>query len=1057
MPEEGRAKKTPAPETPAGLPRAAGDQVNEVGHERRVLTALCYDLVGSTDLLRRLDIEDFQELLSAFQQAAKQAVASCSGRVEVEIGDGGFALFPTIVDVRDAASLAIRAGLEIVEACRRVGKEKGRRDLHVRVGIATSMTLVQAGKADQPANVTGAAFAMAMRLQAIAEPDTVCVSTETRNLARRSHVFSFRGAHELKGFATPEPVWRALRHKREVDRFFAFRRLATPFVGRADELRVVAEAWSNAVAGKGSVVFIEGEAGIGKSRLVYEVRRAARLQRVKLLLFQCLPGGARSTLHPLLQNMQGDWAGGAGSLTFSLVAEEFGRLGIHDPDVVDVFCFLLGVEGRNPGLKDADPETIREKANFAVRRGLEAMCASGPLVLVVEDIHWIDPTSRQLLMEAARFVQRCPILLIVTSRPGSSGWQEIAGQRSISLRRLDPQETRTAITAMWPATGSSTLPELLDVMERVTGGVPLFIEEVCQWVAENSASATDRLAQTASPSQASIFESVLDSRLEPLGPAREVARAGAVAGNRFNLPLLRELLPGFDDDSIGNALHALNEAGFLTRVRAPGVRAYAFRHALIQETIYNALLRRKRQAFHRRLFAAVDGNRELASWMRTDEIAEHAERAGLLDKAIELFVAAGKESYARSAMVEARHLLEHALALCEEIDGPGEQDILRLTAMAALGPILTAAEGPNSAPARKLYEDGVEIARRRPATERARWFPIYWGWWFTDTVLNGERAQAVLSDLKDVEDPEVQLQARHCVWAIDFYLGRHESCIEAVDAGLALYGTGGDRDNVTLFGGHDARVCGLAHKGLSQWFLGRAASAVRSLSEARRWAQQTGHVGSIAHVYINEAMLHCYRRDFSALRTVIAEIGLLTGEHHLPSLAAPAQVFEGWCEGNSGHVERGRDMIRQALSVHGELQTPEDYPVYCGMLVEMMAQTGEIAEGLALLSAATAEAEQGGHRYWQAELHRRRALLLFRQGAPVADIVSALDSSLAIAAEQNAVPILLSAYDALVSLGLSPSLVDTYRDRVERAKAALEPGAALIVDPEPALWNEPAK
>ena len=229
-----------------------------------------------------------------------------------------------------------------------------------------------------------------------------------------------------------------------------------------------------------------------------------------------------------------------------------------------------------------------------------------------------------------------------------------------------------------------------------------------------------------------------------------------------------------------------------------------------------------------------------------------------------------------------------------------------------------------------------------------------------------------------------------------------------MDAGLALYGTGHGTDNVTLFGGHDAKVCGLSHRGLSLWFTGRAASAIRSLSEARRWAQQTGHVGSIAHAYINEAMLHCYRRDFSALRTVIADIRHLTGGHHLPSLAATAQIFEGWCEGNAGHVERGRDMIRQGLCHPRRIA---DAGGLSRLLRHARRASGadrrDRRSAGAFVLGRRREAEQSGHRYWLAELHHRRARLLFRQGAPGERYCQLRwTEALRLPSEQNAVPIL---------------------------------------------------
>ena len=654
-------------------------------------------------------------------------------------------------------------------------------------------------------------------------------------------------------------------------------------------------------------------------------------------------------------------------------------------------------------------------------------------------------------MELAQFIHRYPALVVATTRPGSGGWLQARDLRHILLEPLDREETRQAINALWRKSGVSVPPALLETVERVTGGVPLFIEETCQWIVENASATSDGLAQAVSPGHASVFETVLNARLEPLGPAKEIAAAAAVAGNRFDQRLLRELLPDFDDRMIADALDGLNDAGFLVKLGASAGPVYGFRHALIQETIYKTLLRKKRQALHQRLYTAVSRNRSLAAWLGTAAVAEHAEQAGLVENAIEQFVSAGMESSSRSSMAEARQLLEHAIALCGHINDPIRHDTLQLSAMVALGPILTASEGPNSAPARKLYEDGVAIARRRPVAERAKWFPIYWGWWFTGPVVDSDRASAVVSDLKDVEDTDVQLQARHCVWAVEFYAGRHENCIAAVETGLPLYGAGQGKPNATLFGGHDAKVCGLAHRSLSLWFTGKPTSAIHAMFAARHWAQRSGHVASITHALINEAMLHSYRRDFRTLRTVIADIRQLAGRHHLPSLAVAAQIFEGWCDGNAGNVERGRDTMRQGLGLHGEFQTPEDEPVYCGMLAELMTRTGEVDGALALLRSATVQAEAGGSRYWLAELHRRTAQLLLLRGASAEDIAAAFEKSLATADEQNAVPFLIATHEALCASQVSPELALRYRDRVEAAKAALEPGAALIVDPEPVL------
>ena len=303
-------------------------------------------------------------------------------------------------------------------------------------------------------------------------------------------------------------------------------------------------------------------------------------------------------------------------------------------------------------------------------------------------------------------------------------------------------------------------------------------------------------------------------------------------------------------------------------------------------------------------------------------LAEHAERGGLIQDAAAGYIAAAKESSARSAVAEARHLLERSLSLLEGIPHGELRERLELSALAALGPILTSTEGNKSPDACLLYERGVEMARRRPVSEQVEWFPLYWGWWFTgaDFAIQRERAEAVIADLRDVADPQIQLQARHCAWAIDFNMGRHEACIEAVDAGMLLYQAGRGRENLTLYGGHDAKVCGLGQRGLSLWFKGYPERAVDSVRESTEWAQEIGHLGSIAHAYDIAAMLHRYRRNYAALQSVAEAMERLARKHDLASLRAKALIFEGWSEGNTGDAKRGRILAEAGFAIQREIR-----------------------------------------------------------------------------------------------------------------------------------------
>ncbi|UJW77065.1 ATP-binding protein [Rhizobium sp. SL42] len=993
----------------------------EHGGERRIVTALCYDLIGSTRLLQLLDIEHYQELIAAFQHAAKQSVIAHSGVMLLEAGDGGVALFPNDLGAKDAASLAIRAGLGIVEGCARVGRDALRDDLHVRVGIATSVALIQETQGEP---VAAAALAIATRLQEIAAPDTVLVSEDTRNLAGRSHAFVFEGTKELKGFADPEKVWRALGHKIDVNRFYAFGSLDGPFIGRESELSSIAACWERVHTKGGEILLLEGDAGIGKSRLLREVRKITRDQRSGLFFFQCLPGGHRATLHPLLNTFTGAASGhdDEPGLSTSAVAAAFERNGIRDAETIETFSHLLGALGQNQTLADIDPKAIRDKAHRAVFRVLAALCANGPIVVAVEDIHWIDPTSKDLLVEAARVVGQFPILLVVTSRLGAGiDWLDEATLTRLILRPLDRYETRMAIEARWPEQRQAMLPGLYDVIERISGGVPLFIEQIGQWISENVDPDTMSLSQDVTPSHLSAFEEILNARLNELGTSRDVARAGAVAGNRFTLQLLRALLPGLSKASLAKAADTLSDAGFLMRVRTRGHVAYGFRHALIQETIYKTLLRKQQQALHRRLFAAVSQDRPMASWMDTGTLAEHAERGGLLENAIDLYTAAGRESSSRSAMIEARNYLEHALALCDRMGEKQAIEPYQLAALTLLGPILTGLVGQNSLPARTLYENGVNIARRQPLEDQSRWFPIYWGWWLTgsDFRVMHDRALQVQAMLAGVDDPEIKLQVNHCIWAIDFNLGNHQETQSAIKAGLALYEEQSARTSRTLFGGHDAKVCGLGQLTLSLWLTGQSKASDTSLSKMVAFADRISHAPSKAHSLDTEAVSAFYRDDYGRLAEIAGRMADFAKFHDMQSLSGLALLFAGWAHAHSEDLDSGHAMFSEGLSHLRSLGAVADLPIYLYMQATLFGLAGKFERAVEVTNDAIEKARETGHAYWLAELYRRRAVLHARLNTTKEPVAADLRSAMEIAERQGAKALLRRARRSIQELGFA--------------------------------------
>ena len=1030
-------------------PQLAGGSASVKPESRRLLTVLCYDLVGSTEMLAEHGVEIYHELIAEYQANVTRAVTLQSGRMYSDSGDGGVAVFPVEIDAKDAAMLAIHAGLDIVTVCTRQQVRKEMPAMQVRVGIATSVALLQGSVTDAaPAGVTSLAMAMATRLQSLAEANSVLVSHETRTLARKSYVFRSIGEHLLKGFPSPQAVWEVVRHRADSNRFLAFGRMATRFVNREEERRQFAGLWQRAVAGTGSVMLLSGDAGIGKSRTFREMCRQARPERHRLLMFQCVPGGAKTALYPLLQAIAAtrpefQLQPSAGMLEAMLL-----RQGVDDREVLETFSFLLGVGGGSAnGLGEASRSVMEERFERAVRRFVELTCNAGPVIIGVEDVQWCDDTFKRLLTIAAGVAESQPLLLLITARPNAvTDWQGLPQLRHVPLRPLRQGEIQAITQSML---AGSCPPELLDIITRVAGGIPLFTEEICQWVLENPGAGSDQLTKVVSPGAVSVLENIVDVRLAPLGSARDVIRVASVIGHRIGVRLLEEIMPEFGMANLQQAIDRLTGAGLLVSTRPGSPDSYAFRHALIQETIYTSLLGKERKNFHRRLLLALLDDRDIAPWISTAALAEHAERAEEYKLAVELCVAAGRENSSRSAMSEARLILEHAFTLCDAIADTDTRETLKLSVYAALGPVITGTDGPASPSARKLYEDGVRIARMRPPSERAALFPIYWGWWFTGEDVTNARAQSILAELADVDDPEVQLQVRHCVWAIDFYLGRHESCIKAVTAGLPYYQPDKGRESATLYGGHDARVCGLVHRGLSEWLTGQPARAARSINEARQQALAMGHIGSIAHALYNEALFHTYRRDFQSLRSVVADIQDLTAKNSLFSLEASTDIFLGWCEGNAGNIATGQEMIRQGLAVHARLQTPEDYLLYAGMLAELMARSGDCAAALEFVGNAGHEAQRSGHHYWLAEIHRRKAAIMYQGGFSQSEVLQALHSALEIASAQNAVPLLLNVFDCLAAWDLSPETVARYADRIKAQRLAVPAGEVLIVNPEP--------
>ena len=627
--------------------------------ERRQVTVMFSDLVGSTALSARMDPEDLREVISAYQKCVAETVGRFGGFVAKYMGDGVLIYFGYPQAHEDDAERAVRAGLELVAA---VGALKTHAPLQTRVGIATGLVVVGdliGSGASQEQAIVGETPNLAARLQAIAEPNEVVVAEDTRKLL--GHLFELEdlGATDLKGIAEPVRCWVVLRPASVESRFDAFHEGGlTELVGREEEVELILRRWSKAKSGEGQVVLLSGEPGIGKSRLTAALmERLANEPHTRLRYF-CSPQRIDSALYPIISQMERA-AGFTHDDNTQAKLDKLDALlakSLTPPQDAALLADMLSLpnDGRYPTL-ELDPQQRRQKTLEALTAQLEALAQAKPVLMIFEDVHWIDPTSLEAVGRTVDRLKTLGVLLIVTYRPEfEPPWIGRPYVTALTLNRLGERE----ITAMIDrVTGNKALPESIrqDIIER-TDGVPLFVEEMTKAVLEAESEGEARRITAAVPSPAlavpASLHASLMARLDRLGPAKEVAQIGSAIGREFSHALLASVVSK-PEAELGSALDRLIAAGLLFRQGVPPHASYLFKHALVQDAAYGTLLREPRRALHARIAETLERDFPDIAENQPEILARHCTEAGLIEKAAALWGKAGQRSLERSALVEA--------------------------------------------------------------------------------------------------------------------------------------------------------------------------------------------------------------------------------------------------------------------------------------------------------------------------------------------------------------------------------------------------------------------
>ena len=749
--------------------------------ERRQLTVMFCDLVSSTALSSQLDPEDYREIIANYHRAVAATVARFDGFVAKYMGDGILVYFGYPRAHEDDAERAVRAGLKSIAAVSRLDINSTK--LQVRVGIATGLVivgdLIGAGSA-QEQSVVGETPNLAARLQALAAPSSLVIAGSTRQQIGELFDLENLGPQQLAGFSEAQSAWRVLGESGAASRFEALHSVKLPLVGRDEEIELLSRRWEQAKAGEGRVVLIAADPGIGKSRLTEAVEERISAEPHTRLRYFCSPLHKDSALFPVISQLEraADFSrDDTVPVKQQKVAALFEK---GTPEELSLVGGLLSLpEMQVGGEVELTPQRRKERIFDTLLRGLERLTLRQPVLMLFEDLHWLDPTSREFLDRVVARVERLPVLLITTFRPEfTPPWIGLPHVTMLTLNRLGRRDCALLVEQL---VGNTGLPDnLIDEIVERTDGVPLFLEEVTKVVLEtvggSGTAARGRLAAIPDAKLAvpATLQASLMARLDWLGPAaREIAQVGAAIGRVFSNELLSAVLPRRDMD-MQAALASLVSAGLVFQRGTPPSAEYQFKHALVQDTAYGTLLRGPRQALHGRIADALIAASAERSVAAPEIIARHLENAGRSSEAIANWREAGEQALRVSANHEATAHLRRALSLLENQPETDDRRRAELAVLSRLGVALMSVHGWSAPDVGEVVERAAEVGRRlESSTDTAP--AIANLWLFNVARARFDRCGEISADLfriaRELDDPAVMLQAHHCAWPIKFNLG----------------------------------------------------------------------------------------------------------------------------------------------------------------------------------------------------------------------------------------------------------------------------------------------
>jgi class 3 adenylate cyclase/predicted ATPase len=999
-----------------GLPPPAAPRPPNA--ERRQLTVMFCDLVDSTALAVQLDPEDLREVVRAYQDISAAMIQRFGGYIAQYLGDGLLVYFGYPQAHEDDAHRAVRAGLGLVTAMgelnARLTQHAGVR-LAVRIGIHTGLVVVgeMGGGSRQEQLALGETPNVAARIQGLAAPDTVAISPATFRLVRGYFTYQDLGSHALKGLAAPLQVYRILgesaaQSRLEVAEASGF----TPLVGRASEVALLLERWAQSQDGRGQVVLLRGEAGIGKSRLVETLRERVRREGATHMVFRCSPYYQNSALYPVIDYLQRflqwqrDDAPEAKLNTLERVLRT-SRLPLEE--VVPLFAALLSVPlpERYPALH-LTPQQQRQKTQEALVAWLLEEAERQPVLAVWEDLHWADPSTLEWLSFVLDQAPTARMLTLLTCRPElRPPWDPQAPVTQVILNRLGHAQIETMIAHL---TGGKALPaEVVQQVVVKTDGIPLFVEELVKMILESGLvrEEADRYGLTGPLPPLAIPSTLHDSlmaRLDRLSAGRDLAQLGAVLGREFSYGLLQAVSP-LDETTLQQGLAQLVEAELVYQHGLPPQSRYIFKHALIQEAAYQSLLKSTRQRYHQRTAQVLEAQFPETLETQPELVAHHYTEAGLAEHAIPYWQRAGQRASERSAYVEAIGHLTKGLEVLQALPDSPKRAQQELDLQIALGRALTATKGQAALDVGHVFNRARELCQQ--VGEPRQLFRVLCGLHNFHLVRAQlqtacELGEELLTLAQHIQDPTYLLGAHWTLGGARFCLGEFAPACAHWEQSLTLYAPQQHSAHTFLFGWNLGVFC-RAWAPHALWHLGYPQQALTMSREAVALAQELAHPFSLALALDYAAMFHQFRREPHAVyEQAEAAIALCT-EQRFAYYLAWGTIMQGWVQVAQGQHAEGLTQMRHGLAALRATGAATRLSYYLALLAEACGQTGDVAEGLTLLAEALAQAHHTGEAWMEAELHRLKGeLLLALSTDHQAEAEGCLRQALAVASRQQA-------------------------------------------------------